>query len=735
LQPTERPDRTQIEQNIAMTVGLKQKTSEKRQKADALFQQAIEAESDSDAMELLLAAVRTDPGHMDAWAEVSEIVDDDEQAIDILSRALKFGERELAEDLEHNRGYFWGLMHTRPYMRVRYKLAERYYEKGDFEAAASELEDLLELNPNDNQGVRWLLMEIYCRLDDLASARSLLIQYPDDVTPFLPFTEILIQFREDGDTPQLRQLLAKHCARNPHIAPRLLDHNAVSATEHHSFEIGSPAEADLYCRQFLFVWKSTPGAIAWLRKVSRNLQLTLPDDQTDRIDIKKEIQKIRKQVKKLPASNAVWIADIITLESRDGCMLVIIDQSTEAPVFLEPIDFPPDPDTILYCLFQAMVAPTHEDPVRPSRIVFTEVRWYTAFHLRLARLDITSGDIKEKPAALQAVARGVAAMSTDDDMDFSEIIGLPTASIPWIVDWRQLPIWIPDESGEMVQPWITTVLMTDSFYSLGQKMSTEPPDSRLLQSVICQAAMNEALGHASRPQQILVSSADHKMSLSALAEELQAELIIGDCSGADEYFEGLTEHLSGMQSGPPSLMAIPDVTPDMTGDFYEAAAEFYTSRLWLSTPPDTVVEVDCSQLIDGRRYAVVMGQMGQELGILFFENMDSLQALMNSSPGNEASGAAGIKGLAFSMDERPSISSEDAAAAEQFGWPVAAPEAWPTAYSVSDSSLSGLTADELRFLAAAIRSVTKQLQSKNDSLNQTVQLFDQEVTVSTRRLQ
>jgi hypothetical protein len=87
------------------------------------------------------------------------------------------------------------------------------------------------------------------------------------------------------------------------------------------------------------------------------------------------------------------------------------------------------------------------------------------------------------------------------------------------------------------------------------------------------------------------------------------------------------------------------------------------------------------------------------------------------------------------MDERPSISSEDAAAAEQFGWPVAAPEAWPTAYSVSDSSLSGLTADELRFLAAAIRSVTKQLQSKNDSLNQTVQLFDQEVTVSTRRLQ
>jgi hypothetical protein len=127
----------------------------------------------------------------------------------------------------------------------------------------------------------------------------------------------------------------------------------------------------------------------------------------------------------------------------------------------------------------------------------------------------------------------------------------------------------------------------------------------------------------------------------------------------------------------------------------------------------------------------VMGQLGQELGIIFFDTIEAVQSVLGHNPDDLEGSAKGMHGLAFSMDEQQLVSTTDAAAAEQFGWPVAAAEAWPTAYFVSDGELRSLTDAELRFLPAAIRAVTDRLSSGGPFGETAVQLYDRNVTVIT----
>src|SRR5262249_59617173 len=61
-------------------------------------------------------------------------------------------------------GHFGGLIEPRPYMRAREGLASALWMAGRRDEAIAHLQDMLRLNPNDNQGVRytlagWLLAE------------------------------------------------------------------------------------------------------------------------------------------------------------------------------------------------------------------------------------------------------------------------------------------------------------------------------------------------------------------------------------------------------------------------------------------------------------------------------------------------------------------------------------------------------------------------------------------------
>ena len=73
--------------------------------------------------------------------------------------ALEAGELALGpQGFEEYDGHFWGFLETRPYMRARHGLALTLLKLGEEAVAMEHFRVMLKLNPNDNQGIRYLLL-------------------------------------------------------------------------------------------------------------------------------------------------------------------------------------------------------------------------------------------------------------------------------------------------------------------------------------------------------------------------------------------------------------------------------------------------------------------------------------------------------------------------------------------------------------------------------------------------
>lgn len=726
------PQQSALERELVEALSLDGDPTAKETEADELFYAAMDTTDAEDRATYLLAALVKNPSHIDALVELAQLYEDDDTAFLILKRAIEYCEEDLQDELRNDVGEFWGLHHTRPFMRAKQALAERYFEAGNLTNAAFEMEEMLRLNPLDNQGMRWMLMEVYCRMNRLDDAERLRQKYPDEGVPFLPFTDLLIRFQKEGDSPNLRTSLREQSNCNPHIVSRLLDPSLISYEPIALFSPGSPEEANLYCQQFLSAWKATPGAITWLRLAARDLPGS--EVRSDE-DLKKKIQKLRTKVKKLDSCRETWFCDaqILSEQVDDGWLLTIVEESTETVICLEPGEDPLGADTILHGLFNTMLAPSDEKPRKPAAIKMADAELHRSLKKRLERLGITSSVTDERPAVLDLIERAAPAPGTPVEIDINELRDTPMSSSTWEIDWQQIDHSFPDEeTGDPLSPWMILVAHDDNLV-LSQQLSLTPPDSNTILSAIGEAILSPLAGAPSRPTTIRVPSAEHQLDVKPVADDIGVECVVGQCQLIDQMFESLSQQLDQAAGGPPALVSLPSVTPEMVGDFYEAAADFYQSRVWTSTHPESVIEVRCSELIHGRWYASIMGQMGQEIGIIFCDDPKALESVFVSDPSDPGAGARQLHGIAFSLNEQSLIHPRDVAAAEQFGWPVVGPEAWPMGYFISDSAFRPLSVAELQFLSAATRAVTKQLQSRKSSLEVSVTLHDQIVQVLTNR--
>jgi tetratricopeptide (TPR) repeat protein len=188
-----------------------------------------------------------------------------EEARELLEQGVAAGERALGrEPFAEDVGHFWGLIETRPYMRARAALAETLWALGRREEAVEHQRELLRLNPNDNQGVRYrqaeylLALERYDELDELFAA------YEDDAAAAFAYTKALAAFRRQGDTPQARQLLAEARVENPHVPAYLSGRKRLPARLPSYIGFGDASEAVDYAAGAKGQWEDVPGALAWL---------------------------------------------------------------------------------------------------------------------------------------------------------------------------------------------------------------------------------------------------------------------------------------------------------------------------------------------------------------------------------------------------------------------------------------------------------------------------------------
>ena len=255
---------SQMERLLAKATRTKSRTA--KSAAQDLVYEAWEEEDLERAMELFQRAADLDPTNVDAWLGMLEfaMVSADER-IDLLRALVAMGEKNLGADFNEFKGHFWGFLETRPYMRARDMLARELAEGGRTAEAIGEHEAMLELNPGDNQGVRYELVAAYLAEDRREDARKLIARYDEcTVTTVWAWAHVLERFLA-GALGEAQQALAVARLQNPHAEEYFLGRKKMPKTLPNRYGLGSREEALIARDTLRMALARHPKFVAWLR--------------------------------------------------------------------------------------------------------------------------------------------------------------------------------------------------------------------------------------------------------------------------------------------------------------------------------------------------------------------------------------------------------------------------------------------------------------------------------------
>jgi len=181
------------------------------------------------------------------------------QGVDAGEKAL--GERAFREDA----GHFWGILETRPYMRARHGLANTLWKLGARDEAIAHYEAMLTLNPGDNQGIRYLLIDCLLIRGQDDEVANLLQRFDGDESSHWLWASALAQFRRSGDDDGACKALMLAQETNPFVADYLLGRKKLPKVLPRYVGWGSKEEAAAYAAHTgADAWSAAPGALVWL---------------------------------------------------------------------------------------------------------------------------------------------------------------------------------------------------------------------------------------------------------------------------------------------------------------------------------------------------------------------------------------------------------------------------------------------------------------------------------------
>jgi tetratricopeptide (TPR) repeat protein len=344
-------------------------------RAMEILDRAADADDPAQRARIAREALAAWPDCADAYLLLADDAPSRKERLALHEEAVAAGERAIGpEAFREGVGQFWLFLETRPYMRAREALAHTLWTLGRREEAAAHLEDLLRLNPNDNQGVRHTLAAWLLALDRDADLAALLDRYEEDSAAWA-YNRVLLDFRQSGDTPQLRHRLKAARKLNKHVPAYLLGDSELPPSRPTFFHPGDRSEAILYAGENLPGWRSTPGALSWLQEATtspakrRKAQAAGPAPAGP-----SPIGKAR--LERLPQHADTWQADarpVRTLMIQEGRLvqpwMALAVSGTQGGVLgLSPSVAPPTPDTLWDLMAKAMSEPKVGTPHRPSAV-------------------------------------------------------------------------------------------------------------------------------------------------------------------------------------------------------------------------------------------------------------------------------------------------------------------------------------------------------------------------------
>jgi len=263
------PDPRGVEESMTGMFG--SHTNDPLDQAQEIMYEAWDSAVPKQRIVLAQKALKISPLCADAYNLLAEEhAKTQEEALGYYYKAVEAGKEALGSDgFKEYSGHFWGFLETRPYMRARLGLGEALWVTGEKDAAIENFKEMLELNPGDNQGIRYVLAAKLLNAGRMNELKSLLTSCADEASADIQYTRALVAYLEDAEDAEA---IVKIAWETNDYVPGMLSGRIPTIELQGYISMGGKDEASGYVEIFGQPWKQTPGAVDWIESQTSLLE-------------------------------------------------------------------------------------------------------------------------------------------------------------------------------------------------------------------------------------------------------------------------------------------------------------------------------------------------------------------------------------------------------------------------------------------------------------------------------
>jgi tetratricopeptide (TPR) repeat protein len=122
----------------------------------------------------------------------------------------------------------WGILENRPFLRACQTYGLECQNHKDYATAIKVFSENLTLNPDDNQGIRYLLLEVFFAMKDYQQARQFIDKHPDDYSIDFRFGAVVLDILEGNveqadkdlkEAVEVNKFFVDEVVKQKHIPP------------------------------------------------------------------------------------------------------------------------------------------------------------------------------------------------------------------------------------------------------------------------------------------------------------------------------------------------------------------------------------------------------------------------------------------------------------------------------------------------------------------------------------
>jgi tetratricopeptide (TPR) repeat protein len=200
-------------------------------------------------------ALKVDPHHGDTHNRIGIAAMDKGDLVEA-EKHFRAAIEGASRDIDVDGGLLeWGNLDNRPYLRAHANLALLFRKQARWGEAVKIHGQMLRWNPNDNQGVRYLLGEEHLRLGDHKKALAAYKKGEEDATTQFGMGLVLLMLGRDEEA---NRALLHGMAANRYVAPMLVGDRWTLLDGWHGTNLAEPEHADWIATSMRDLWTANP---------------------------------------------------------------------------------------------------------------------------------------------------------------------------------------------------------------------------------------------------------------------------------------------------------------------------------------------------------------------------------------------------------------------------------------------------------------------------------------------